>query len=111
MPQIRFSAEEEKIPTDLKISSETCWGTDCFALMLALISSFLCPCSAPQNCQTQKQLCASGLQWPEEALGRDFSPFPAEARLGVAETRESLPKGGGPATVIRSPGSQDGERT
>lgn len=60
------------------MSPEACWGLVCSDI--AWISSFLYPCSAYQNCQTQKHLCTSGLQCPGKALDRDFSPCCAEPR-------------------------------
>lgn len=84
MPQIPFSPEEQKIPIDRKISPDTCWGTDCFALILPGSRASVIPVLLNGTAKP-RSLCTSGLQWPEEALDRDFSPCPAEPRLQVAE--------------------------
>lgn len=81
------------------MSPEACWGLVCSDI--AWISSFLYPCSAYQNCQTQKHLCTSGLQCPGKALDRDFSPCCAEPRpealrllpIGVVLLRDAQARG------------------
>lgn len=49
MPQIPFSPEEQKVPIDRKISPETCWGADCFALILPRSRASIIPVLLNRN--------------------------------------------------------------